>query len=263
MRIFGHDQMVIFAEGTAETHVVAGGLNGGAFPFTIINPNLNNDPSDDLIQDNYGRRYTIGYGEDNVMVPDWANGGDSIPETRDGNGRGWRGALSLNGDGTYGNCGANDLKDNVVNGWPGTMRTGDEIPTETGNVASVDQARDEMLGPNPLPWDEFDPHSDASCSRVVYVPIVHLINTNRQDTYTVQDYNDGVAWDNQRVVVDGFAPFFILTEHEQGDVNGDGHNHDRDWITGYFIPSVTINNYLPPNEDTNYFGIYASPRLSH
>ena len=262
MRIFGRDSMEIYADATAVTNVVVGGMNGGAFPYAIINPNLNLDPSDDLIPNNYGRPYTIGYGEDNVIVGDWSNGSGGIPEPNEGNGRGWRGALSLNDDGTYGNGGASDLKNAIVDGWPGTMRTGDEAPIQTGNITSIDQARTEMLGNNPMDFDDFDPHLHGDSSRIVFVPIVHLINETRRDTYTVQDYNNGAAWDHTNIVVDGFAPFFVLDVQEQGDVDGDGRPRDRDWITGYFVPNVTINNYLPPNENTNYFGVYATPRLS-
>ena len=262
MRIFGREEMEIYAEATAITNVVAGGLQGGGFPYALINPNLNNDPSDDLTQGNYGRPYVIGYGEDNIIVGDWANGSGAIPPPNDGNGRGWRGALDLNDDGTYGNAGASDLRNNIINGWPGTMVVGDDVPIQTGNITSVAGARDEMLGPDPMDFDDFDTHMHGNCSRVVLVPIVHLINENRQDTYTVQDYNNGAAWEHGEVVVDGFAPFFILDEDEQGDVDGDGKNKDRDWITGYFIPGVTINNYIPPNEMTEYFGIYATPRLN-
>jgi hypothetical protein len=263
MRIFGNNSIEIYAEAIADTNVTVGGLRGGAFPFAIINPSLNNDPSDDLMPSNFGRKYVIGYGEDNVIVGDWANGSAPVPDPNDGNGRGWRGALDLNDDGTLGNAGASDLKNNIIDGWPGNMAAGNTIPAQTGNMTSLDQARDEMLGTNPLPYDDFDPHHNAGCSRVVFVPIIHLINESRQDTYTVQDYSNGAQWDHTNVVVDGFAPFFILTVNEQGDVDGDGHSKDRDWITGYYIPPVTINNYLPPNEYTENFGLYASPRLSH
>ena len=64
------------------------------------------------------------------------------------------------------------------------------------------------------------------------------------------------------VVVDGFAPFFLLTTGEQGDVDGDGNpNTDEDWLVGYFIPGVTINDYLPPEDGSTEFGLYSAPRL--
>lgn len=263
MKLLGYDTMHITADATAITNVVVGGLNGGGFPFCVINPNLNNDPGDDLVPGNYGRKYIIAYGEDNVMVGDWANGTAPVPAAQNGSGQGWRAALDLGQDGTFGGSGASDLVANIIYGWPGKMVIGDLVPSKTGNMTVVSNARNTMLGPNPLSWVNFNPHLNGDCSRVVLVPIVHLIHNTRRDTYTVADFNAGAPWDHSVVMVDGFAPFFILTINEQGDVDGDGKagNKDRDWITGYFIPGVTINNYLPPDENTNNFGVYATPRL--
>jgi len=265
MMLFGHDNMEITAHSTAEVKIVAGGLRGGGFPFAVINPQLNNDPSDDLIPSNYGKRYIIAYGEQNVMIGDWANNPAGFPSVADGNGQGWRSGLGLNSDGTMGNAGASDIVYDIVYGWPGEMSAGDDVPIKTGNMEMpVRKAVNDMLGLNPMSWSQFDPKSDGTCSRVVLVPIVHVINSARNDTYTVQDWLNGADWDHTYVSVDGFAPFFILTDKEQGDVNGDGKaNNDRDWVTGYYIPGVEIPNYLPPNEWSNNFGLYSIPRLRH
>ncbi|MCK4719079.1 Tad domain-containing protein [bacterium] len=269
MRFFGHYTMEVYAEATAITNVLVGGLTDGGFPFAVINPDLNNDPSDDLSPANWGRRYILQYGEDNVIVGDWANGSDGVPHP-EGTGQGWRGALGLNMDGTLGwpdpgfsETGADDIAYNFINGWPGTMEIGDSIPQKPGNMASLAKAIGERLGSNPLPYSEFDPHLDGSDPRVVLVPIVHMINPNRMDTYTVQDYNNGVHTDKTRVVIDGFAPFFLLTSREQGDVDGDGNSNDRDWCTGIFLPPITINNYIPGGPGTPDFGMFATPRLSN
>ncbi len=263
MRIFGSPEVEVYAEATAVTNVTVGGLRGGAFPFAIINPNLNDDPLDDFTPWNYGRKYVIGYGEDNIIVADWVNGSDPIPGVPQGNGRGWRGALDLKADGTMGGAGADDVRYCMEHGWPGVAKSGDAIPIKMGNMTSIDLGRDAMLGENPVEWEEFDPRYHGSSTRVALVPIIHLQHATRQDTYTVQDFYSGAAWDHTNVVVDGFAPFFILTVQEQGDVDGDGKARDRDWVTGYYIPPVYISDYLPPNEYTEHFGLYASPRLSN
>ncbi len=266
MRFFGHYTMEIYAEATAITNVLVGGLTDGGFPFAVINPDMNDDPSDDLSPANWGRRYVLGYGEDNIIVGDWANGSDPMPAPNMGNGRGWRGALGLEMDGSLGwggTTGADDVIYAMTNGWPGTMEIGDWLPTKTGNMQSINKGTIERLGPNPLPYSEFDPHLDGHNPRVILVPIIHLINPNRMDAYTVQDFNNGVPFDNSQVVVDGFAPFFLLTAEEQGDVDGDGKLNDTDWVTGIFLPPIKINNYIPGGPGTPNFGMYATPRLSH
>ncbi|MFH1676163.1 MAG: Tad domain-containing protein [bacterium] len=265
MLLFGRDTMDITAHSTAEVKIVAGGVNGGGFPFAVINPQLNNDPNDDLVPANYGKKYIIAYGEQNVIIGDWANGSAGLPSVPDGNGQGWRAALGLNQDGTMGNAGASDIVYDIVYGWPGKMKAGDEVPIKTGNMEMpVRKAVNDMLGMNPMKWSEFNPKTGGSSSRVVLVPIIHVVNDARNDTYTVQDWNNGAAWNHEHVIVDGFAPFFVLTEKEQGDVNGDGKsNNDKDWVTGYYIPGVEIPNYLPPNDWSYDFGLYSIPRLTH
>jgi hypothetical protein len=268
MRIFGRENMEVGVSATALGPQPIGGLRGGGFPFAIINPDLNSSPCDDLVPSNWGRPYIIGYGENNVIVADWANDCGAVPPNPGngvGNGNGWRGALGLNQDGTYHEGGGgSDLKENMINGWPGEMKLDDVVPTETGNISGpITQGRDALLGSEPLPWGEFDIDTDTLESRVVLVPIVHLINTSRNDTFTVQDWNNGADWDQSEVVVDGWAPFFILTTSEQGDVDGDGNANDPDWIVGLYIPGVEINNYLPPeeNQSTEEWGVYSTSRL--
>jgi len=262
MSLFGHDTMEVFVDSTATIKQPVGGLRGGGFPFAIINPDLNGDPVDDLVPANYGREYVIMYGEDNLFVPDWANGSAPMGET-DSNSSGWRGALKLNMDGTMdGEAGADDLVYNFINGWPGTAIIGDDLLVQTGNIDNpVNKARDDLLGPDPVAWEDFDPEIHANSTRVVMVPIVHLVNVSRQDTYTIQDYNNGVAYEHDFVVLDGFAPFFIETVTEQGDVDGDGTTGDRDWIVARFIPGVETRNFAPPAQGVPNYGLYSPPRL--
>jgi len=268
MSIFGHDNMPVSVSATAKALRPVSGLRGGGFPFALIDPNLNNDPGDDLMPSNYGRVYIIGYGEDNVMVEDWANGTLPPPSSPGqgaqgggGNSQGWRAALGMRADGTLGNSGANDLRYCMEHGWSGILMIGDLVPIKTGNMAGPTRdGREARLGTNPLPWPEFDPRIDYDSNRVVLVPVVHLINENRGDTYTVQDWWNGAAWDHDNVVVEGFAPFFILTESEYVQYLG-AQGNPQDWVFGYYIPGTETSNFLPPDEQTSDYGLRCPPRL--
>ena len=262
MGLFGQDTMEVGVTATAVGIRPVGGIRGGGFPIAIINPELNSDPSDDLTEWNYGRPYIIGYGEDNIMVQDWANGSDPPPPNPGGgNSMGWRGFIGLDDDGTIGNCGASDIKNNMEFGWPGILRIGDEVPTVEGNMASASKlGREAMLGDNPIDWEDFDIEEDARCSRIALVPIIHLIHETRGDTYTIQDFNNGADWDKSAVIIDGFAPFFILAqgEYEQYlDVNGNTH----DWILGYFIPGLDTSHFVDPGYGNPDYGLFSQPRL--
>ncbi|MFH1675901.1 MAG: hypothetical protein ABIC40_02665, partial [bacterium] len=269
MRLLGHDNMVISATAKAIAERPLGGLNGGGFPFAIINPNLNNDPSDDFTIWNYGKPYIVGYGEDNVMIEDWANGSAAPPSSPGKGGKGggknnsmgWRGILGLNDDGTYGHSGASDLKNIMANGWNGIMLIGDEVPCKFGNMAGPTRdGREALLGENPIDWDDFDIERNSKSSRVVLVPIVHLINATRGDTFTVADFYNGASWVHNTVVVDGFAPFFILAEGEYEQyLNVKGNTHD--WLLGYFIPGVDTSHFMHPGGGAPDYGLYSPPRL--
>ena len=149
-----------------------------------------------------------------------------------------------------------------MNGYDGTLDIGDSIPTKTGNIDNpIYLAKRDLLGDNPIAWEDFDPDIHADSSRVVMVPIVHLNNATRQDQYTMPDYYNGAAWEHEYVVIDGFAPFFLLTIEEQGDMDGDGSADDRDWMVGYYIPGVETRNFLPSVPGDNEFGVYCPPRL--
>lgn len=264
MKIFGHDTMDIAAQATALAHRPVGTLKGHGFPSAIINPNLNNDPSDDFMPDNYGRPYVVNYGPLNFMVQDWANGSlPSPPEEGKVNSSGWKAWLGLCSDGTYGNAGASDIKYDIINGWPGTMRIGDTVPMRNGNISGPpEQGREELLGDNPIQWGDFDPRSQGDNNRIVYVPIVHLIHVNRQDAFTAADFYSGADWDRDNVVVDGFAPFFLLTQAEQEayasamglDIKQNG------WMIGFYVPGIVTKNYSPSGGAPD-MGMYQPPRL--
>lgn len=264
MRILGYNSIEVTSTAMASGPETVGGMNGGVFPFAIINPDLNNDPADDLTPWNFGNPYIIGYGEANTMVEDWANGSDpcpSNPGNGGGNSQGWRAALDLNPDGTLNGNGANALRTNIENDWPGQMEINDVIPMEKGNMTGpISQGRSARLGCDPMPWGDFDITTGARSPRVVLVPIIHLINQNRGDAYTIQDYNNGAPWDNQNVVVDGFAPFFLLDqgEYEQYVPN---QGNSGDWVVGYFIPGTDTSHFFDHDGWEPDYGLYTTPRL--
>ncbi len=264
MGIFGHSNVDVTVSATAITSRPVDGLRGGGFPFGLMNPELNLDPADDLTDWNFGRPYILGYGEANVMIEDWANGSAPNPPNPagGGNAQGWRGVLGLTADGTMGNSGACDLRYVMEHGWPGSFSIGDEVPIKTGNMAGpTREGREAMLGVDPLAWGDFDVRIHGNEGRVAIVPIVHLIHDTRRDTYTVQDWNNGAAWDHDNVVVDGFAPFFILAEGEYEQYLNGVQGNAHDWIVGYFIPGVETSNFMPPDAGTPDFGLYVPPRL--
>jgi hypothetical protein len=268
MHLFGRDIMEITVHARAHVRRPVGGLRQGGFPIAIINPNLNTDSGDDLVADNYGRVYIIGYGEDNVMVEDWANGTMEPPSSPGhgqqggcGNSQGWRGVLGMRSDGTLGNSGASDLRYVMEYGFPGQLLIDDLVPIKTGNMAGpMRDGREARLGDNPVPWGEFDNYIDADTGRVILVPVVHLVHETRRDQYTVQDWWNSADWDHSDVVVDGFAPFFLLGEGEYEqylDVQGNAH----DWVLGYYIPGTDTRHFLPPDGYVEDMGLLTPPRL--
>ena len=265
MAIFGHDSMDVGVTATALAHRSVGKLKGHGFPSAVINPNLNNDPSDDFMPDNYGRPYVLNYGPNNTMVQDWANGGLPCPPSANGgNSNGWKAWLGLCADGTYGNAGASDIKSDIINGWPGTMNIGDVVPMKNGNVTGPpEQGRTQLLGSTPLPWVDFNPRLNGDNNRIVYVPIVHLINVNENDAFTAADYYAGAQWDTNNVVVDGFAPFFLLSDTEENAYAAAMglDNHTNGWMVGLFVPGIITNNYSPSGGSAPDMGLYLPPRL--
>jgi len=264
MRVFGHDTYTVSAHATALAHKSITNLRADGFPSAIINPNLNNDPSDDLIASNYGRPYIINYGPNNTMVQDWANGSTPAPpDASGGNSNGWKAWLGLCSDGTLGNAGAQDIKFDIINGWPGSMMIGDTIPMRNGNVTGPpEQGRQELLGSDPVPWNEFDPRTMGDNRRVVLVPIVHLIHSNRQDAFTAADYYAGGPWDPDNVVVDGFAPFFLLSSSEEesyAEALGLGGNRTG-WMIGFFVPGI-VSDHFDRGGTRPDMGLYEPPRL--
>ena len=272
MRLFGQRDIPVNVHATAVKPLPVGSIKGKMMPFCLINPNINNDPNDDLTPAKWGKRYILQLGEDNLIIQDWANGdlpiGVNAPDAPPGaknNSEGWRGALRLDLQ-PYINPwfgGASAFAYNFLNGWPGTAGIGDIVPVETGNMAGpVFTTRQERLqGEEDYSFSNFNPDQDYNLDRVVYVPIVSLlISGSTTQRYTIDDYYAGLDWDHSQVIIDGFAPFYLLTGAEQGDVNGDNKNNDKDWVTGYFIPGTRAPIHSEEGGGSN-FGLTTLPKL--
>lgn len=243
MRLFGRDIVPVAVHATAVKGLPLAEDTGNLMPFSMINPNGNDDPYDDLVPSNWGKEYLLFFGEDNIIVQDWANGDDPPPFNGGGNSMGWRGAMGLQLDGNYGPVGgANAFRQNFTEGWVGTSALDDVIPMKHGNMSGpTSQGREERLfGEEDELFDNFLPRRDYNMGRVVIVPIVSLLqNGSGTERFTVEMYDNGDTWDNQNVILDGFAPFWILTQEEQGDVDGDNNpNNDGDWVVGKYIPGT-------------------------
>jgi len=273
MRLFDKPNIPVSVYARAVTGVNVCGLPG-SFPFAVVNPNLNDCPADDLVPANYWKRYIIGYGEPNISVPNWANACDpSWTPSYWGSAKGWRNALRLNNDCTYDpGVGPPDLAPAILDGWCGEMGVGDIVPTVDGaqtNSMMILKAREERLARSTLTLETLkQAYIDGTQnqyfpdSRIILVPIVSMLKDGTSEKFTVQDFNNGLHWDLNHVIIDGFAPFWLLSKQEQGDVSPNP-GPDWDYVTGYFLPPIGINNYEPcaPGTGTE-FGVYATARLA-
>lgn len=129
-------------------------------------------------------------------------------------------AISLGGNG------GSIYEDNLLNGYSGTIRVGDSIPTETGVIAKKTSNSIETL----ISRCDHTPrcthtYYNKNCSRIIFIPVVDTLYVNGK----------------KHVNVLGFATFFL-----EGAVNSGGHTE----IIGRFITyhadgetSTAINDY--------------------
>jgi hypothetical protein len=144
------------------------------------------------------------------------------------------------------------------------MNIGDIVPMKNGNITGPpEQGREELLGDTPLPWGDFNPRAHGDINRIVYVPVMHLINVTRHDAFTAADYYSGGDWDRENVVVDGFAPFFLLSQaEEQAYAAALGlDTHTSGWMIGLYVPGIITDHYSPSGGDAPNMGLYLPPRL--
>ena len=74
------------------------------------------------------------------------------------------------------------------------------------------------------------------------------------------DFNNSAGWDTHNVVVDGFAPFFLLGEGEYEHMI-DGGGNKNDWLVGYFIPGTQTDHFMNPGGVVPDWGLHCPPRL--
>lgn len=127
---------------------------------------------------------------------------------------------------SLGSSGASIYEDNLLNGYGGTIRVGDYIPTETGVIAKKTSNSIETL----ISRCDHTPscthtYYNKKCSRIIFIPVVDTLYVNGK----------------KHVKVLGFATFFL-----EGAVNSGGHTD----IVGRFITyhadgetSTAINDY--------------------
>lgn len=138
------------------------------------------------------------------------------------------------GDGTTGNyaalalggSGGSIYRDNMLNGYPGTISVGDRIPTETGNIAgatqtSINQLMQQCSHTPGCTYDNYNP----KCAKIIFIPVVNTLQVNGK----------------KYVKVLGFATFFL-----EGTANHGGQTD----VIGRFITycmegetSTEINDY--------------------
>ncbi len=116
------------------------------------------------------------------------------------------------GDGSAGNyapislggSGSSNYEDNLTYGYPYTIKIGDVIMTETGNMAgSTQRAINQLISQSSDTYDNYS----INCPRVIFVPVVNTLTVNGK----------------KAIKVLGFATFFlegVTSANGQADVVG-------------------------------------------
>lgn len=187
-RVFGNNSQDVFASAKARVENIS--ALSGCRPIAVIKQNFV-----------YGSVYIL----------------------KEGAGDGYSGnyaAISLGGNG-----GA-VYENNLLNGYSGTIKVGDKIPTETGVIAKKTSDAIQTLisrcSHTPLCTHTY---YNKNCSRIIFIPVVDTLYVNGK----------------KHIEVLGFATFFL-----EGTVNSGGHTD----VIGRFITyhadgetSTEINDY--------------------
>lgn len=141
------------------------------------------------------------------------------------------------GDGNTGNyaaiaiggTGNSVYRDNLLGGYDGTIRVGDRIETETGNMAGATETSINQLvySCTHSPQCTYQ-YYNRNCGRIIFIPVVNTLDVNGRSY----------------VEVLGFATFFL-----EGVVNQGGHAE----VTGRFI---TYNLDGETASDISDYGTY-------
>ncbi|MDI6709582.1 MAG: pilus assembly protein TadG-related protein [Bacillota bacterium] len=138
-------------------------------------------------------------------------------------GRGEFGALGL------GEHGADHYRDNLKKGYPGMLRVGDVVPTESGNMSGPTQ---EAIADRFARCNDgctFD-HFTRDCPRVLIVPVYEPVAEHKVD----------------EVRIAGFAAFWVE------NIPGNG---DDSVIEGRFVQTVTAGTVDPDAEGYGLYGV--------
>ncbi|NPV90007.1 MAG: hypothetical protein HPY50_04435 [Firmicutes bacterium] len=142
-------------------------------------------------------------------------------------GSGWLGPISLGGNG------ANVYRFNLMYGYDGTLKTGDLINTETGNMSgpttqSIAYRIDQCSHTPSCTVDHFAP----DCPRILLVPVVEPIVEGNQV---------------KRVRILGFSSFLIDSYVESGNEN---------YVKGYFVKRVVSGATTTGAADYGLYGVH-------
>lgn len=107
-----------------------------------------------------------------------------------------------------GGSGGSNYRDNLLNGYSGTISVGDKIQTETGNIAGITQTSINYLinQCNHSPECTYN-YYNKNCSKILFIPVVNTLEVNGK----------------KYVQVLGFATFFlegVTNQAGQADVIG-------------------------------------------
>lgn len=187
-QIFGIQSSQVTATAAASAGAIRAAT--GILPFGIVQQQLV-----------YGNTYTL------------KNGGGS------GN-SGNYGALALGGNG------ASVYRNNIINGYQGTLQIGDKVSTEPGNMSGpTNQGISGRVGNSSSVF----PPTDLSSPRIGTIPVVDTLDVNGR----------------KEVTIVGFAKFFIE------DCGGAGNNA---WVKGRFMEISQPGDIT--TQAGHYFGAY-------
>ena len=171
---------------------------------------------------------------------------NSVKKSGGGGSSGWYGSLELTGSG------ANVYKDDLANGYQGTLQVGQILNVKHGNMSgpTADGINTRLSRDNRVPKNTINDY-DRNAPQIVYIPIVKIISESGNSIHKVE--------------IVGFAAFFL---------EGVAGNGNQSVVTGWFIEtlvsngqtSATLADLLNTEQDmengdaSNDFGLYA-PKL--
>lgn len=185
------------------------------------------------------------YGEEYVLKVGAGHAPEDDGEEDDQH-NGWFGALALGGNG------ADVYRTNLENGYAGTLRVGQVVSVEHGNMSgpTAQGINDRLSEDNNCPRNTFNDY-ERGAPEIVYVPVVKTLNDSGNSIQEVQ--------------IAGFAAFFL---------EGVAGNGNDSIVTGRFIQTFVSNSATSSNIDdlkatemameqgdsTTDFGLY-TPKL--